>query len=211
MSSNALMGISRSEESEKLESVCKEIHDSSSSLSQVIRVVMGLSQVERRKVGETYMRIYGEDVIQNHEALRLMMVSPFERDAAVARKALDQHNVNIIIEIYTCRKSSHVLLIQKAYHAKYRTHLDLDIASIEPPHPLQKILLALSASHKAHHAETSQHIAKCDAKRLYETGEGKGLGIDEAVVLETFSKRSVAQLNLTFCTYNRIYGHTYTR
>lgn len=74
-----------------------------------------------------------------------------------------------------------------------------------------QILLALSASHKAHNDETSQHIAKCDAKRLYETGEGKARGgIDEAVVLEIFSKRSVAQLKLTFSSYRHIYGHSYT-
>lgn len=74
-------------------------------------------------------------------------------------------------------------------------------------------MLALSASHKAHHAETSQHIAKCDAKRLYETGEGKGrarAGIDEAVVIEIFSKRSVAQLKLMFANYRHIYGHSFT-
>lgn len=72
-------------------------------------------------------------------------------------------------------------------------------------------MLALSASHKAHRAETSQHIAKCDAKRLYETGEGKArAGIDEAVVVEIFSKRSVAQLKLTFANYRHIYGHSYS-
>lgn len=72
--------------------------------------------------------------------------------------------------------------------------------------------MALSASHKAHNADISQHIAKCDARRLYQSGEGRAGGaIDEAVVLEILSKRSIPQLKLTFSSYNHIYGHTYTK
>lgn len=74
-----------------------------------------------------------------------------------------------------------------------------------------QILVALVASHKAHHADLSPHIAKCDARRLYQTGEGRSGAIDEAVVLELLSKRSIPQLNLTFSTYKHIYGHDYTK
>lgn len=69
--------------------------------------------------------------------------------------------------------------------------------------------MALSASHKAHQADVSQHIAKCDSMRLYQTGEGKSGAVDEAVVLEILSKRSIPQLRLTFSTYKLIYGHSY--
>lgn len=69
--------------------------------------------------------------------------------------------------------------------------------------------MALVASHKAHQADISQHIAKLDARRLYETGEGSS-GPIEAVVLEILSKRSIPQLKLTFSCYKHIYGHEYT-
>lgn len=70
--------------------------------------------------------------------------------------------------------------------------------------------MALSASHKAHHqGDVSQHIAKCDARRLYQTGEGKAGAIDEAVVLEILCKRSIQQLKLAFSSYKHIYGHSY--
>lgn len=71
--------------------------------------------------------------------------------------------------------------------------------------------MALAASHKSHHADVSQHIAKCDAQRLYQTGEGRLGALDEAVVLEILSKRSVAQFKLTFSSYKKIYGHDYTK
>lgn len=75
---------------------------------------------------------------------------------------------------------------------------------------VHQILVALATSHKAHHAEASQHIAKCDARRLYAAGEGGSGNIDEAVVLEILCKRSIPQMKLTFSSYKHIYGHHYT-
>ncbi|KAK4414825.1 Annexin A3 [Sesamum alatum] len=202
---------------ESFEGVCREIHGSWGEEERIVQLLVGLSQAECRKVREMYMEIYGDDLVQKFDPglqfLPCLMLDPFERDAVFARDALhgnDGLNYKALVEIFTCRKSSHVLLILQAYHAKFRSQLDLDIASIEPPHPYQKMLMALSASHKAHHADVSQHIAKCDARRLFQTGEGRPGAIDEAVVLEIFSKRSIAQLKQTFFSYKHIYGHSYT-
>jgi hypothetical protein len=75
-----------------------------------------------------------------------------------------------------------------------------------------KILVALATSHKAHQEDVSQHIAKCDARRLYEAGEGSSQGaVEEAVVLEILSKRSIPQTKLTLSSYKHIYGHEYTK
>lgn len=75
-----------------------------------------------------------------------------------------------------------------------------------------QILVALAASHKSHHDDVSAHIAKCDAKRLYEAGKGSNGGsINESVILEMFSKRSIPQLKLAFSYYKHIYGHDYTK
>lgn len=71
--------------------------------------------------------------------------------------------------------------------------------------------MALAASHKSHHAEVSHHIANCDAQRLYQTGEGRLGALDEAVVLEILSKRSIAQFKLTCSCYKKIYGHDYAK
>jgi hypothetical protein len=38
-----------------------------------------------------------------------------------------------------------------------------------------------------------------------------GSVVDEAVILEIFSKRSIPQLRLAFCSYKHIYGHDYTK
>ncbi|TXG66366.1 hypothetical protein EZV62_007641 [Acer yangbiense] len=142
-----------------------------------------------------------------------MLGGSHERDAAVAREALEQGDTNFkaLVEIFVGRKSSHIALIKQAYQKNYGRQLDQDIVRIEPSHPFQKILVAISTSHKAHQADVSQHIAKCDARRLFETGEGSSGAIEEAVVLEIFSKRTISQLKLTFSCYKHIYGHDYTK
>ncbi|KAL3535975.1 hypothetical protein ACH5RR_004436 [Cinchona calisaya] len=215
------------------ESICKEIHDSWGQPNHLIQHFSSLNQQECRKIREIYEKIYGEDPVKlllqsscqkneqrtgfSHKtsvALSMLMLNPYERDAVVARDALleqnDTVNYKALIEIFTCRKSSHVVSIQAAYYSRFKRHLDQDIISIEPSNPYQRILVALSASHKAHQADASQHIAKCDARRLYQTGEGKSGAVDEAVVLEILSKRSIPQLRLTFSTFKHIYGHSYT-
>lgn len=140
-------------------------------------------------------------------------LDPHPSDAVVVREALEQGDTNykVLVEIFVWRKSSQILLMKQDYGARFRRQMDQDIINIEPPHPYQKILVALMASHKAHHADVSQHIAKCDARRLYEAGVGKSGGTEEAVVLEILSKRSIPQLKLTFSCYKHIYGHDYTK
>ncbi|KAI8562758.1 hypothetical protein RHMOL_Rhmol03G0059900 [Rhododendron molle] len=204
------------------ESDCKEIHESLGNLSHLTQALATKSQIQRTQIREKYMEMYSEDLInclrmrttqlaksEGNElgesssatagsALALWMLDPVERDAVVAREALDQKseitNFRALVEMFVGRKSSHVVLIKQVYQVRFG-----------------RILVALVASHKAHHADLSQHIAKCDARRLYQTGEGRSGAIDEAVVLELLSKRSIPQLNLTFSTYKHIYGHGYSK
>ncbi|CAK7341481.1 unnamed protein product [Dovyalis caffra] len=209
------------------ENECKEIHDSWGRLNgQLVRSLAGRSNLERQQIRETYKAMYGEDMailLQKMQgqfgekvsaALFMWMVDTHERDAIVAREAFRQGDANYkaLVEIFVGRKSSHIVLIKQAYYARFRRHLDQDIINLEPPHPYQKILVALAASHKAHQVDVSQHIAKCDARRLYEAGEGSSPGaIEEAVVLEILSKRSIPQMKLTLSSYKHIYGHEYTK
>ncbi|PWA39907.1 annexin A3 [Artemisia annua] len=213
-----------------LEDICKQIHGSIGNFSLLVRVLASqLTQHNCQKIREKYMEMYGEDLydrlqnkIDSHTSktstiLSLSILNPHERDAIIAKNAIfkerDSVNYKALIEIYVGRKSSHFFLIQQAYQSKFRRNLDQDIMCIEPPHSYQKMLMALAASQKAHSAEVSVHIGKCDAQRLFQTGKATsgGFKIDEGVVLEILSKRSIPQLKLTFTIYKHIYGHSYTK
>lgn len=136
-----------------LELDCKIIHDSLGSLSELIPSLACLTQLERQQLRETYKAVYGEDLIsyfQRYEnefssmkcsALSLWMLDPHDRDAVVAREALQQDETNFkaLMEIFVGRKSSHVLLITLAYHKRFKRQLDQDIINLDPPHPFQKV------------------------------------------------------------------------
>lgn len=150
--------------SSNCESICKDIHDSWGKPDHLIQPLATLNQLDCRKIRETYLRIYGEDPVhlllernkntsQKNEtgsrvcqktsvALSMLMLNPHERDAVVAREAFEQNdtiNYRALIEIFLCRKSSHVLLIQEAYYARFKKQLEQDIISIEPSHPYQRV------------------------------------------------------------------------
>nr|GEU33997.1 annexin D8-like [Tanacetum cinerariifolium] len=213
-----------------LEDICKQVHGCIGNFNLLVRVLAShLRQQDYQKIREKYMETYGEDLhdrlqnqIDGHTSktstiLSLSILNQHERDAIIAKNAIfkerDSVNYKALIEIYVGRKSSHFFLIQQAYQSKYRRNLDQDIMSIEPPHSYQKMLMALAASQKAHSADVSVHIGKCDAQRLFQTGKATsgGFKIDEGVVLEILTKRSIPQLKLTFTIYKHIYGHSYTK
>lgn len=140
---------------------CKKIHDSLGGLSQLIPTLASLTQLERQQLRETYKAVYGEDLIshlQRYEdesssikcsALSLWMLEPHDRDAVVAREALQQVETNFkaLAEIFVGRKSSHVLLIAQAYQKRFRRLLDQDIINLDPPHPFQKVSMLILERH----------------------------------------------------------------
>ncbi|KAK1263564.1 hypothetical protein QJS04_geneDACA009415 [Acorus gramineus] len=200
---------------------CRAIHDAS---SDHFSSLICRTSVQRRQIRETYKAMYGEDLIdplcrdrmtnqkiEVRTLLYLWMLEPHEMNAVLAREALRDVNYEALIEMYVTCKSSQHFLINQAYRGIFKSHLDQEIIISEPSHPYQRILIALAASHKAHHSEISRYIAKCDAQRLYEAGEGKTGAFDESVVIETFTKRSLPQMKLTFSSYKGIFGHEYTK
>ncbi|CAL9771538.1 unnamed protein product [Musa acuminata subsp. burmannicoides] len=209
----------------ELSHVCQEIHATWDQLNLVARALAHRTLAERRQIKEMYRAMFGEDFVEHLRrthmansknemcnALYLWMLEPHERDAVLANDAIERRvtDYKALIEIYTRQKLSQLFFTKHAYLAKFKRHMDQDIIS-EPSNSYQKLLLALAASQKSHHTDVSQHIAKCDAKRLYEAGHCSTGGTDESLVLEIFSKRSIPQLRLALFSYKQIYGRDYTK
>lgn len=204
----------------EFEKECREIHKLWDRPGQLTQALANKNRNEKQEIKKNYKAIYGKDLIDRlHdeievpicEALYMWMLDVHERDAIVAREALARSKVdyNALVEIYTRRKSSQLFFTKQAYLTKFRTHLDQDIVS-DASTPYQKLLGALATSHRSHHEEVSQHVAKCDAIKLYGAINVSTGGIDEATIVEIFSKRSIPQLRLGFSCYKQIYGHDFT-
>uniref|UniRef100_A0A0E0ESV6 Annexin n=1 Tax=Oryza meridionalis TaxID=40149 RepID=A0A0E0ESV6_9ORYZ len=208
------------------EDECREIHDACNQPRRLSLLLAHRSPSERQKIKATYSAVFGEDLAgevqkilmanQDDELCKLLylwVLDPSERDAIMARDAVENGGATdyrFLVEIFTRRKQNQLFFTKQAYLARFKKNLEQDMVT-EPSHPYQRLLVALATSHKSHHDELSRHIAKCDARRLYDA-KNSGMGsVDEAVILEMFSKRSIPQLRLAFCSYKHIYGHDYTK
>ncbi|KAF0898723.1 hypothetical protein E2562_009332 [Oryza meyeriana var. granulata] len=208
------------------EEECREIHDACNQPRRLSLLLAHRSPSERQQIKATYRAMFGEDLAgelhkilmanQEDEFCRLLylwVLDPAERDAIMARDAVESSGATdyrVLVETFTRRKQNQFFFTKQAYLARFKKNLEQDMIT-EPSHPYQRLLVALATSHKSHHDELSRHIAKCDARRLYDA-KNSGMGsVDEAVILEMFSKRSIPQLRLAFCSYKHIYGHDYTK
>lgn len=213
---------SRSPTTADFENDCREIHGACDEPRRLSRLLARRSPSERKQINATYRAMFGEDLVarlqktlaadQNNEPCNLLylwMLDPAERDAIMARDAIES-DYQVLVEIFTRRKQEQLFFTKQAYLARFKKNLEQDMVT-EPSHPYQRLLVALATSHKSHHDEPSRHIAKCDARRLYDAKNGGAGSIDEATVLEVFSKRSIPQLRLAFCSYKHIYGHDFTK
>ncbi|KAF8779757.1 hypothetical protein HU200_001170 [Digitaria exilis] len=206
------------------EAACGEIRGACGNPRRLGLLLAPRSPAERQQIRAAYRASFGEDLAATLQGtlvpalcklLYLWALEPAERDAVVAREAVEGGTTvagyRALVEVFTRRKQDQLFFTKQAYMARFRRNLDQDMVT-EPSHPYQRLLVALAASRKSHHDELSQHIAKCDARRLHDAKNGgAGSVVDEAVILELFSKRSIPQLRLAFCSYKHIYGHDYTK
>ncbi|PNT64709.1 hypothetical protein BRADI_4g31920v3 [Brachypodium distachyon] len=197
------------------ENDCREIHGMCDEPCRLSRLLAHRSSSERQQIKVTYRAMFGEDLVgrlrntllpdQDNELCNLLylwMLDPAERDAIMARDAIESGltGYRALVEIFTRRKQEQLFFTKQAYLGRFKKNMEQDM-----------LLVALAASHKSHHDEPSWHIAKCDARRLYDAKKGGTGSVDEATILEMFSKRSIPQVRLAFSSYKHIYGHDYTK
>lgn len=132
-----------------LENDCRDIHDSwGPKSSRLVRVLADRNSMERQQMRGIYKAIYGEELVERlgtvDRALSLWMLDPHDRDAVVAREALEPGGADFkaLIEIFVGRKSSQIFLIKQSYKARFKRQLDQDIINIDPPHSYQKVKVA---------------------------------------------------------------------
>ncbi|KAF3441251.1 hypothetical protein FNV43_RR15164 [Rhamnella rubrinervis] len=189
------------------ENECKEIHDSWGRLSQLVRALVTRTRLERQQIRETYKALYGEDLVNRLQkeaemsssnnrneafvvspklcaALSMFMLEPHERDAVVARRLF-----NKVIRPTTRLLWRFSWVENPAKSSSPNKHIKQDTEG-----SWTKILPILSLP--IHTKREGSYISGV---------------IEEAVVLEILSKRSIPQMKLTISSYKHIYGHDYTK
>uniref|UniRef100_A0A0D9XEE5 Annexin n=1 Tax=Leersia perrieri TaxID=77586 RepID=A0A0D9XEE5_9ORYZ len=137
------------------EDECREIHDACNQPSRLSLLLARRSSSDRQQIKATYHAMFGEDLagelhktlMTNQEdelckLLYLWMLDPAERDAIMARDAVESRGATdyrVLVEIFTRRKQNQLFFTKQAYLARFKRNLEQDMVT-EPSHPYQKAL-----------------------------------------------------------------------
>ena len=80
--------------------------------------------------------------IQLYNLLYLWMLDPAERDAVMARDAVESAatDYRVLVEVFTRRKQEQLFFTKQAYLARFKKNLEQDMVT-EPSHAYQRVRL----------------------------------------------------------------------
>eukprot|EP01018_Ginkgo_biloba_P005221 Gb_05136 [translate_table: standard] len=188
--------------------------------TKVIEILGHRDATQRSLIRQAYVTMYSDDLLHRLDseihgnlkrAMMLWMLDPADRDASILRDALAGAGTKdkTLIEIICSRTPSQLQLIRQAYHARYHSYLEKDVAADTSGH-YQNLLLAYLSSVRHEGPEVDMRWAEMDAKELHKAGEGR-LGTDEVTFIQIFSTRSSAQLAAAVSAYHNIYKHDFEK
>lgn len=181
----------------------------------IISILAHRNAAQRKQIRQAYSDAFGEDLLKvlDKELTRdfervvlLWTLDPSERDALLAFESAKKWHAadRTFIEIACTRSSDELLLVRKAYHARYKKSLEEDVAA-HTKDAFRKLLVPLVSSLRYDGPEVNVSLAKSEAKLLHSKISDKAYTDDELVRIIT--TRSKAQLFATFNEYNNDIGH----
>ncbi|KAG6539157.1 annexin-like protein RJ4 [Zingiber officinale] len=147
-----------------------------------------------------------ESVLSGHfeKAVYRWNFEPVEREAVMAYIALKKiFNPRVIIEIACVNSPNELLVVKKAYQAKYRCSLEEDVAA-HTDGDLRKLLFALVSTYHYDGKDIDARLAKSEAKILQKHIKDNELNHSE--IIRIVGTRGKAQVNATFNSYREEYG-----
>ncbi|KAH9313713.1 hypothetical protein KI387_022340, partial [Taxus chinensis] len=183
---------------------------------KLVHILGRKNSAERKEMRDLFFAMYKEDLSnvlhaqvngRLEKAIMLWMYDPAQRDAIIARTALQSMcpDFRALTEMLCSRTEVEILQIRQAYYSLYKTCLEEEIAQ-ETVGARQKLLFTLAKAHRYMSKGVNNYTAKCDAKRLYDSGEGR-IGINEGAIIKILSERNLDHLRVTFGYYKQLYGH----
>eukprot|EP00252_Welwitschia_mirabilis_P014036 TRINITY_DN3105_c0_g1_i3.p1 TRINITY_DN3105_c0_g1~~TRINITY_DN3105_c0_g1_i3.p1 ORF type:complete len:240 (+),score=0.31 TRINITY_DN3105_c0_g1_i3:130-849(+) len=197
---------------------CQALRDYSDGdpASKIVAILSQKTAPERKEIREAFAAMYKQDlcafldsVLQGNLqiAVSLWVRDPAERDAIIARKALERSDPDFfaLVEILCARKPAEIAAVREAYFRLFKVTLENDIAT-ETVGPQQKLLFALAKARRCPFTDVDESLAKADAKKLFAAREGR-IGIDEAAIVKLLCERNLNHVRASLVRYNNAYGH----
>ena len=191
----------------------------------IVNVLALRSLGQRLAIRKTYEKIYERSLLADFDAewlvhgalcklLKFMCRDPYERDAHALWKAMHGGLIKdsaLIREILCTKETAELELVAQAYT------LEASRRSKSPESPTLAedvaanfsgdggtLLAAIAGGSRPAPAPIDIALVAEDAQRLYEAGEKKTFGTDEAVFIEIFSSRSFGHIGAIEEAYRRI-------
>ncbi|KDP40511.1 hypothetical protein JCGZ_24510 [Jatropha curcas] len=184
----------------------------------VIAVLGHRNAVQKKHIRQAYWDLYQEDLVKRLEselggdferAMYRWILDPEDRDAVLANVALRKSgDFHVIVEIACARSAEELLLVRRAYQARYKHSLEEDVAT-HTTGDIRKLLVGLVTAFRYEGAEINTRLAKSEADVLQEAIKDKHFNHDE--VIRILTTRSKTQLNTTFNHFKDDHGTSITK
>ncbi|KAJ3687974.1 hypothetical protein LUZ61_017138 [Rhynchospora tenuis] len=184
-------------------------HRTSAQISQIARAYEDL---HKEKLMDRIDKEFSFLQIHSKPAIMQLAMSPAERDAKWAYKAIKEkkgeRGALMIIEIACGSSPDHLIAVRKAYSTLYSRSLEEEIAfSSAFKEPLREFLVQLVTSYRYNGDNADESSAQSEAAILYNGIQANHLLQDQ--VMRMISLRSKSQVKATIQHYEKEYGKTF--
>ncbi|KAJ6702917.1 ANNEXIN [Salix viminalis] len=184
----------------------------------IISILGHRNAAQRKQIRLAYSELFQEDLVKRLEseltgdfekAVYRWVLDPEDRDAVLAnvaiRKSGDYH---VIVEIACVLSSEELLVVRRAYHARYKHSLEEDLAA-HTTGDIRKVLVGLVTAFRYEGDEINTRLANSEADILHDAIKDKAFNHEE--VIRILTTRSKAQLMATFNRYRDDHGSSITK
>ncbi|XP_022777542.1 myosin-4-like [Stylophora pistillata] len=180
----------------------------------IVAILGARSNKQRQEIAAKYQQKYNRNLT---EELKSELSGKFQ-DAAVALMAVPENydavslhdamsglgtDEQVLIEILSSRSYEELQVIKSAYTKIYTGKDVLKKIKEDTNGEFRTTLMNLIEKNRDSNEKVNEDLAKADARKLLEAGQGKK-GADKAVFVEILTSRNYAQLRATFDAYKTL-------
>ncbi|XP_054795539.1 annexin-like protein RJ4 [Prosopis cineraria] len=181
----------------------------------IIAVLGHRNAHQRQQIREAYQQLYHEDLLKRLEselsgdfekAVYRWILEPADREAVLCNVAIKKRknvDYNVIVEIASVHSPEELLVVRRAYHSRYKSSLEEDVAAFTSGH-LRQLLVGLVSSYRYGGDEINGKLAESEAEILHDAIKSKKANYEE--VIRIITTRSKTQLVATFNRYRDLHA-----
>ncbi|RMX43838.1 hypothetical protein pdam_00017851 [Pocillopora damicornis] len=196
------------------EALRKAMQGSGSDKDAIVAILGARSNKQRQEIAAKYQQKYNKNLTDDlkselsgkfQDAAVALMAVPENYDAVSLHDAMSGLGTDeqVLIEILSSRTYEELQVMKSAYTKIYTGKDVLKKIKEDATGEFRTTLMNLIEKNRDSNEKVKEDLAKTDAKKLFEAGQGKK-GTDKAVFVEVLTSRNYAQLRATLDAYKTL-------